>query len=284
MEVWQTIAAFLMIAGAILLIVGSALIWNAFHKHSSLSGPLYSAVQYGNLCFVFLGMTAIIYYFIGRLDMAGRSVWRFLFYGLVLYTAVLSIVNNVQSVDDYRYADSKDTGFSTLSAEGVHKMLGAEIIAYTGLVLVALLIDGPFKFRFNLALLFYLVAIALAIVGIVILWNLHANQHAGGSAAARDDIFTITITLIVTLAVLGGSIIHEQIDGAHAACFIIGLYGVWYLGYGFALKDAEQSGNLGNSEINKSWAGSLFCWFSAFVAFISARFAVARPVTSEAQS
>ena len=76
------------------------------------------------------------------------------------------------------------------------------------------------------------------------------------------------MSLWVTLLILGGAVLHQHIDGAHASVLLLGYYGIWYLQTGFDLKK-----NTTGSTLDTAWAGCLFAWFSAFAALLTARFA-----------
>ena len=50
------------------------------------------------------------------------------------------------------------------------------------------------------------------------------------------------IPVATALLVLGGAVWHDRIDGAHVASAFVGLWGLWYLASGFAIKTALLGG------------------------------------------
>ena len=61
----------------------------------------------------------------------------------------------------------------------------------------------------------------LNVIGTVINWNLESTK-AGGNQATRDVSFAMCVSLWVTVLILEGAVLHEHIDGAHAATMSVG--------------------------------------------------------------
>ena len=53
----------------------------------------------------------------------------------------------------------------------------------------------------------------------------------------RDVVFSsIAVPQIAIVAILAGSVWHVRPDAAQAAAFLIGVWGLWYLAFGFSIK------------------------------------------------
>ena len=170
------------------------------------------------------------------LDFKGRVVWRYVYYGIVTFLALESLTVSINDVDDLRYVN-------TLSPTKDQKTLfGGMIIAYSGLLLCFKSIVGKLKFRLNVPFFLWLVAVALAVVGFIILWALDGMQHGSPfSGNVRPIVFNTTISIILANLFLWGGIMFEFADGAYAASIVLGLYCIWILSNGFTLKDALVS-------------------------------------------
>jgi len=250
------------------LIVCAAILWNEKRtKVPYTSHYQKSSDHYETLSFIIAAICILINHLFHHYDRerSSRNMWRFLFFGVVFFIAVFSN-DNVDMVNNTRILN-KQSG----SPSYARKMLTAYIIGYAGLWLGMITIHGPFHIRSFLALLMYAISVALAVIGVIILWNLD-------DVGVRSFVLSaITIPLIVTLLFLSGPILHRHIDGGLAAVLFLGLLCIWFLSRGFELKDQLIADGQSKSQQSKGWAGTLFCWFSAWVALIAARFALAAP-------
>lgn len=91
------------------------------------------------------------------------------------------------------------------------------------------------------------------VIGSIILWNLDSVTHLVSSAHpdSRTIAFDIAVpqtasglhtsyvishSRLAVLAILLGSILFEYNAGSHVAMILTGIWGLWYIGLGFALK------------------------------------------------
>jgi hypothetical protein len=259
-----------LIAASVLVIVGNALMWRA--AGATFSATLASAYQYQTMVFVYALAAAWLNHLLASKPPASRAVPRILFYGFLYYASVLS-VQNWQSVDDNRHYYDTDNGLYAAKSN-TERALGGQILAYAGLFVALFNVHGKFSFKLSFGTFLFFAAVALNVIGSVILWNVASTQLSPptGIVPDRYDAFLVAVSQWMTLLILAGTVLFEHDEGAGAAVFGIGLFGVWYLSNGFALKAANGSDS---SEVDKAWAGSLFCWFSSWAALLSARSAVA---------
>jgi len=257
------------------------------------SNSLQSSFQYQSISFVFALVLAWLAELSGEKFPHARFVLGAAFYGLFFYNHVRGPLN-WQEMDDLRYAkaanlpgfsanslvaaeliDSQSNVFVGLEYDNVKKYLAGGILNYGGLYLALLIVFGGLKFRFNLALFLYIGALACGIVGSVILFNLDGNTHSSTgpldktTAQFRALVFQeVAVPQLAILFILTGSVLFERVDGAISASVLTGLYGLWYLSYGFYLRIFTDSAS--SSQQGKAWAGSLFCWFSAWASILTA--------------
>ena len=271
---WHKIHTVVLVIATILVIVGSALIWRAFDATSTavLAKNQASSNQYQSMVFVFALVAAWLHHLCHEKDKKGRVVWRFIFFGFVYFAAVRSI-NSWQQVDTNRHYYDTDQGFLDASSS-TKRLFGGEILAYMALFLAAIAVHGAIQIPKGFHAFLYVVAIALNIIGSVILWNLSAVQLEDGNTAVRTAAFTMAVSQWITLLILWGSVFHKHSEGAKAAVMGIAITGLWYLSSGFSLKDTLNSIDDSSTQGARSWAGSLFCWFSAIVALYTAHLVV----------
>jgi len=299
----------LLIGSTAAIIAGTAIIWNVNRSVDSQyfntigasmvvsltsgTNSLQSSLQYQSISFVFALVLAWLAELSGEKFPHARFVFGAAFYGLFFYNHVRGPLN-WQEMDDLRYAkaenmpgfssnnlvaaellDSQSNLFIGLEFDNVKKYLAGGILNYIGLYLALLITFGSLKFRFNLALFLYFGALACGIVGSVILFNLDGNTHSSTGPLAtvtaqfRTIVFQeVAVPQLAILFILLGSVLFERVDGAISASVLTGLYGLWYLSYGFALRIYNDSAS--SSQQQKGWAGSLFCWFSAWTSILTA--------------
>ena len=295
-----------LILATVFIIAGTAMNWNVYRIYAYQSFDGKSAHQYTFLCFPFALIAAILNAITFKFTTSGRVIWRYLFYGL-LYYIVVEGPSKLQTVDDYRafYSHTQNGGTSYsqwtfvkyLTPKDIKTLLAGAILNYIGLLLCLATVHGKWAFKCSVATFLNLIAIALGAIGIIIVYANKATMHLGNYRDLnnnygefqidRADAFVMASSLIVLLLIVSGSVFHEHADGAHAAMVGLGTYGVWYLADGFNivkhmqyLQPTSGSGSGGDrfpvtaSDIQKAWAGSLFCWFSAWVILLTARFAV----------
>jgi len=311
-EMVKTLNLVFLVGATAAIIAGTAISWHVQRTVPQQnykvdnSNYIQSAEQYFNIAFVFALVFAWILELLGGSDAFKSSVppvASALFFGLFFFVHV-SGPTNWQELDDLRYAynnrllASSHTGVFYYSHKQVKLMLASGILNFGGIYLAALAVFGSFKFRVNLATFTFLGAVACGVVGVVILWNLKALSHlgfttsdddnntAGGrnsyllvSKNTRNAVFhQIAVPQIALLVMLGAAVLFSRVEGALCAALFVGLYGVWYLQWGFYIKFQLQNvvtdtDSNTDSQVDKAWAGSLFCWFSTWAALVSALFA-----------
>lgn len=242
------------------------------------------------MSFVFALVAAWMIGLFGESSQQVRFIFGATFYGLYFFCHVKGVVS-WENLDDIRWGYNDKSQVKALNAvyylhPDVKKMLASGILNYLGLYLVSLVVMGNFKFRFNLAFITYAAAVALNIIGIIILWNLDAVGHLSGNIedddtisavgyinkTVRDLVFNIAVPQVALLFMLAGSVFFDRVDGALCAAVFVGLYGLWYLSSGFYIKAAIESA-YPQSQVDKAWAGSLFCWFSSWTSVVCCIFA-----------
>jgi succinate dehydrogenase hydrophobic anchor subunit len=223
------------------------------------------AAYYDTTAFIFCALVVIIHYVLCVFEREPYALcmWRYLYFGIVTYILIFG-ANSIIRANTARQAYQND-GKPAWSK----KTLAALIIGYAGLWIGMWTIHGPVKIRSFLSVIIYIVAVILAVIGVVILWCLDDQS------VQFLYLSFITVPLILILLFLSGPIFHEFLDGGGTAVYMIGLFGLWFLSQGFLLRDALYNDNQSSGQVHKAWAGSLFCWFSAWVALIAARFAMA---------
>ena len=86
-----------------------------------------------------------IHHFVAEKDVEGRTVWRYVFYGFMLFSAVNS-PNSWQNVDTNRHY-SDQSGGNLGDKEDNQKVFGGQILAYIGFYLALSQIHGAFKIQ-----------------------------------------------------------------------------------------------------------------------------------------
>jgi len=262
------------------------------------TNALLSAVQYLNIAFVFLVAVAWIFALFGDNYPQGKLILGALFFGLFFFVHILGNTT-WETVDDLRYANKHKLKYTSaiflFLIKDVKILLAGAILNYIGTYLAVLVVAGNFKLKLNLATILLLVAIAFQVIGCIILWTLPAMAHSGDNAGnddatasvqqdlsskTRTAVFDeITVPQIAILLMLGASVFFDRAEGAICGALFIGLYGLWYLSQGFYLKYyiyyQGASQNFGQTGVDKSWAGALFCWFSALTSIVVAWLAAA---------
>jgi len=199
------------------------LIWNANKsaddflvggQYVQLTSEMRSSLQYQTLVFCFAAVAAWLHYFTSEKDANGRIVWRYLYYGFLFFASVVSY-HSWQNMDFNRHFYDSDTGF--FKADDANKRLfGGEVLAYGGLFLLGIHLNGAFKSRGFCTVIFFLAAVAFNVVGSVILWKLD-NTQIDANSSDRTTVFEIAVSQWVTLFILAGAVFHENIDGAVAS-------------------------------------------------------------------
>jgi len=266
------ICHFLLILALACFIVCAAIQWHVFR--SDFPEPTTNSKRnhlYQIMGWIYAGVFLVLAHVLTVTDreIQSRSMWRFLYYGVAFFLAVLSSNNNIAFLNDSRQVYN-----ATGAPDFWKKSLAALIIGYFGLWIGMWVVHGNFKIRSWLAVIMYCITVILGVIGFVILWTLK------GSTLSTFVLDNITIPLIVMLIFLSGPVFHEHLDGGLAACFVIGFNCLWFLSSGFALRDIEESTSTSNHTLHKAWAGTLFCWFSAFAAIPTARFALDVPIVN----
>jgi len=293
------IRLFPLVLGSALIIAGTAICWHVIRVTSSYpNGAAQSAASYGAIGFFYAAIAGWLFWLSGLQDTKGKLVWSYLFYGLLFYVAVMGEFN-ILTLDDLRFAESRsavafvsNSGAVILDSQSnIKKALGGTILNYIGIIFVAITVHGPFELRCSLASNFgtflYLGSIVCAVIGVIILWNLQAVNHTVGNATVRAAVFNgITVPTCAILVILFGSVFCERPDGAYFSAGLLAIWGLWYLQFGFIIKES-----LSGSDADRGWAGSLFCWFSAWAALIACRFVavhhvvliIAKPLQAQQQ-
>jgi len=275
----------LLILGTCFIVAGTAISWHVFRTNDFPASAEKSGTQYWGISFFFALLTAWLFWLGGSKDVAGKNIYAFLFYGLFFYNHVLGY-ENWRTADDIRFdrtdnnGDYTIDGSPTMGHEDLKRLMASCILNYIGLYLCLAVVHGKFEIRVNIASFLFLFAIACDIVGIIILWNLSDIKHVGGNPQARLWVFDqIAVPQTAILLILAGSVWHERADGAGAAALLIGIWGLWYLVYGFYLKGILQGDNQSQGQIDKMWAGTILCWASTWISIVVARFAHVHHVT-----
>jgi len=258
-----------LIIATALIVAGTAITWHVVRTTNLYNGDSSgrSAASYDSICFVYALLAAWVYWFAGSKDDKGKSVYGFLFYGLFFYAAVESTNDSVQFLDDVRYAARN------APTEDNKRYFAGLILNYLGIFFALSVVHGKWELRCNLATFLYLAAIGLQVVGSIILWNYDGTKHSSNDGTSRTIVFDITISQWWNLLILAGAIFHDRPDSANLSAAIVGIWGLWYLQGGFLLKGQAATEGYIADQVQKAWAGSLFCWFSAWLTLIVARFA-----------
>jgi len=264
---------FLLILAVACMVVAAAIQYHVYRNDfpsTVNTGNIKHYYQYDTTAFIFAAVAAIIAHVLTVTDreIQCRAMWRYLYYGIVFFIAVLS-VNNIAFLNQARQQHNISGAPNYWK-----KTLAALIIGYFGLWIGLWVVHGNFKIRSWLAVIFYICSVCLAIVGFVILWTLTSSTV---SAFVLTD---ISIPLILILLFLSGPVFHEHLDGGFAAVLLIGLYGLWFLANTFQLQEMTEDANENQNAQRKAWAGGLFCWFSALAALFTARFALDVPIVN----
>jgi hypothetical protein len=226
-------------------------------------------------------LAAWIFWISGTADIRGKGVYSFLFYGLFYYSIVVSVFK-LEFLDDLRWSQANDATFpGTFSNSENKKALAGTILEFAGIfILCIFVVHGKFDFRCRISPFLFAIAVAVDIIGVIILWNLDSAKH-GNTPDNRTTIFFVATSMTIILVVLFGSVFCERPDGAYFTAAFLAISGIWFLSDGFLLK-SRLTGD--DDQISKSWAGTIFCWLSAWTALVCARFAASHHVVIVTQA
>ncbi len=146
--------------------------------------------------------------------------------------------------------------------ESTQKAVAGLILNYIAVFLALAVVHGSFNFRMNVATYLFFAAIALDIIGIVILWTLNQSSVHDSDEARAAIYSSIAVPqtwslafffmefYVLVLLILAGSVWHDRPDAALLAAALLGFFGFWYLYWGFELKNfTEIQGESSNFSI-----------------------------------